>query len=140
MEDKNEIRLSIGIWGFEDGLHNDISSKLNVRPTQVFVKGQPMNTFSTRPAKKNAWFIEPKLGYYAPFEEQMDEFLDIIESRKEVFKELGTKYLIEISCGLYINTDTDESTPSVHLTKRYHKVMQDLDIEFDVDIILLADE
>jgi hypothetical protein len=40
---------------------------------------------------------------------------------------------------LYVYTDNDESTPWVHLDSRYHEVTKDLNIEFDLDLMLLSD-
>ena len=63
--------------------------------------------------------------------------LDVIETKIEAFKFLCEKCYCEFSCALFMYTDTEESTPWVHLDSRYNGIVKELNIEFDVDIYLL---
>ena len=78
--------------------------------------------------------MDSGLGQYASFEDQMSTLLDMIEQRIDVFKMLSTKYYFEFACAIFTYKDNEESTPWVHLDKRYNKIAGELNIEFDVDL------
>lgn len=51
---KNEVVLEFCIWDYDDITCEQITAMLEINPSRVYVKGQPMNpTFPTRLAKKN---------------------------------------------------------------------------------------
>ena len=135
---KNEIDLSFCIWNYEDITHEDITKLTGLIPYIVYTKGQKKNPKFSALAKENAWIFRPTLDKEASFEQQMNSLLDILESKIDIFKPLCEKYYCEFSCALYVYIDTEESTPWVHLDKRYNNLIKELKIEFDVDIILLA--
>lgn len=136
---KNEVYLSLCIWGYEDITHEGITALTGLTPYKVYIKGQKKNPEFPPLAKENGWIFRPTSDKEASFEQQMNALLDILESKIDIFKPLCEKYYCEFSCALYIYIDTEESTPWVHLDKRYNNLIRELKIEFDVDIILLAD-
>jgi hypothetical protein len=64
----------------------------------------------------------------------MNTLLDIVEQKKPVFQLLCGKYHCEFACAVFTYKDNDESTPSVHLDKRYHQIAAELIIEYDLDL------
>lgn len=137
---KNEIDLRLGIWDFEDISPEKLTQLIGLEPFKVFVKGQPKNHQHSTLSKTNGWIYKPTVDKYLSFKEQMDLMLDAIESKKDIFKKLCNAYHCEFSCALYIYIDIEESTPWVHLDNRYNELIKELKIEFDLDIILLADK
>lgn len=137
---KNEIDLSLCIWGYEDITHQALTELTGLTPYEIYIKGQKKNPKFSALAKENGWILKPSLDKDASFEQQMDALLDILEPKIDLFKPLCEKYYCEFSCALYIYIDTEESTPWVHLNERYNNLIRELKIEFDIDIILLADE
>jgi len=77
------------------------------------------------------------LDKYSSFDDQMNSLLDIIESKIDLFKPLCERYYCEFSCGIFVYFDNGESTPWVHLDKRYNEISKALNIEFDVDLYVL---
>ncbi len=82
----------------------------------------------------NLWAMDSGLNEFASFEDQMNKILDIIEEKMDAFKLLSSKYYIEFACAIFTYKDSDESTPWVHLEKRYNKIAGLLNIEFDIDL------
>ncbi len=133
---KNEIWLDFCVWDFEDVSHEEISRILDLEPTKICVKGTKKRPFLKSPVwGSNGWRFQASKDVFVSFEEQMEQMLDIIESRKKAFEVVCNKYYCELSLALYIYVGS--STPSVHFDKRYLKVMEGLNVEFDIDIILL---
>jgi hypothetical protein len=138
---KNEIDLSLCLWQFEDITHEEITALTGLQPFKVFVKGERKSKVSTALCKENGWIYKPPLqDKYATFEQQMTAMLDVIETKIEAFKFLCEKCYCEFSCALFIYTDTEESTPWVHLDSRYNSIIKELNIEFDVDMYLFSTE
>ena len=134
--EKNKVDLRFCVFDFEDISHVDITKKIGINPTRIHVKGEKMNPRNPSSPlwKKNSWSMDSGLDVYADFESQMSAILDIIEQKLEVFKELTDKYYCEFSCAIFTYKDNNESTPWVHLDKRYNKIVGQLNIEFDLDL------
>lgn len=136
----NEIWLEFCVYDFDDISHEELSAILDLEPTRIFIKGQPKRNLPNAPLwKGNCWRYKASEDVFMPFEDQMTLMLNVIEQRKEAFRTVSNRYACEFSLGLYIYTNTEESTPSVHFDQRYLQVMSGLNVEFDVDIILLEE-
>lgn len=134
---KNEIVLRFCVWDFNDITHAELTERFGINPSSVHVKGEAMNPkFSQRLAKENGWILDATTDKFTSFEEQMHFLLDILELRKELLKPVCDKYYCEFSLALYIYSD-EESTPSVHLSSRYHDLAKELKFEFDLDLYCL---
>jgi hypothetical protein len=141
---KNHILLGYLIDDFEGITPEEINELTGVKADIIWIKGLPKPKFNML-ALRNRWLIkapyEPTEEFdIESFDKQMKYLMDILNSNMDVFKMLGQKYNCEISCGVYIYTDAEEeSTPSVHLTKEHSHFLSEYNLEFDVDIILLAE-
>ena len=129
---KNDLNLCFCIWEYEDITHEEISSKLNLSPRKVYVKGEKI-TPSTRIAQNNGWVYGPPYFNENDFETQMREILDVLEPNIPVLKEFSKKYRCEFSCAIFLN-NKKESTPWIHLDKRFNNFIREVDAEFDFDI------
>jgi len=134
---KNEVVLSFVIADFDDIGHEEITKTLGIIPSRIYIKGQKKNPNFSGLSKRNRWIMGSSLDKYASFEDQMNEMLDIIESKIDLFRPFCEKYHCEFSCAIFIRYDNEESTPSVHLNSRYNRVIKELNIEFDVDLYCL---
>jgi hypothetical protein len=134
--DKNCVDLRLLIVDFEDITHADITSMLCIKPVHMSLKGDKRNPNNpdSRLKTNNSWSLGSGLDKYADFEAQMNALLDIIEQKKDVFKFLCERYYCEFVCAIFTYRDNDESTPWVHLDKRYHQIAVELNIEFDIDL------
>lgn len=142
---KNELHLSYLIDGFEDITPEEITALTGVAADIVWIKGQPKLPRLKSVAHSNRWLVKAKYQPTKDFDmecldKQMKYLMDVLNSNKDVFKMLGQKYNCEILCGIYIYTDSKESTPWIHLTKEHNHFLSEYNLEFDVDIILLAEE
>ena len=140
---RNEVFLEFKICDFEEITPDEISNKLGVKPTKVYVKGQkrnPTNPDGKAVFKNNVWVVDSGLDKYASFEQHMNAMLDIIEPRTNLFKPFCSKYYCEFACAIFIRYDNNESTPWIHLNERYNKLVKKLDIEFDIDLYCLPNK
>jgi hypothetical protein len=134
---RNEIVLSFCVWDFNDISHDELTKIFGTNPSKVHIKGEAMNPeFSPRLATENGWILNATTDKFTSFAEQMDNLLCILESRIVVLKPICSKYYCEFSLALFIYSD-QESTPSVHLSSRYHALARELDFEFDLDLYCL---
>jgi len=135
---KNRIYLDFCIWDFNDIAHNEITNLLGISPCKIYIKNEPINPKrQMHKATQNGWRMTTSLDEYASFEDQMNAMLDIIESKIERFKPICEKYDCEFSCVMYIYYNNEESIPSLHLDTRYNKLINLLNIEFDLDMYYL---
>lgn len=130
---KNEVNLSICIWEFEDVKHDQISKSLQLEPYKIYTKGKRINPKLPKIAKYNGWIYRAASANKGSFEEQMNDILDVLEPKIEILKSYSKKYLCEFSCAIFLHNN-EESTPWIHLDKRYHEFAKKVDIEFDFDI------
>ena len=128
----NELSVRFCVWEFNGKTHDEISEVLGIKPTLAFTKGLPIEPKRVSIAKFDAWFYEADTNQKLPFEQQINILLDIIEGNMDGFKSICSQHKCEIS--LFMLLFPDESTPWIHLTKRYHQVMGQLDITLDMDI------
>ncbi len=137
---KNEIFLDFCIWDFNDVGNDEITERLGITPTKIHIKGQKIDPKFLRIAEKNGWRMGSGLDKYDSFEDHMNTMLNIIESKIDLFKPLCEKYYCEFSCAVYIRYDNGDSTPWLHLNKRYNELIKKLNIEFDLDLYCLPDK
>jgi len=133
---KNEVDLRFCIADFEEIGHADITKVIGVNPTYIRVIGEKRNPKNPDSPlwKNNLWSMNSGLDKYANFDDQMNALLDIIEKKIDVIKPLCKKYYCEFACAIFIYKDNGESTPWVHLDRRYNKISNELNCEFDVDL------
>ncbi len=134
---KNEIIVSLCIWRFEDKSPDELTEIIGITPSMTFRKGEKQNELSSIISKENAWILNSSKGKYATFEVQMNDLIDQISSRMEVFKAIAQTYYCEFSCALYVYPNNNESVPWIHLDNNYNKLIKELNIEFDLDLIIL---
>ncbi len=136
MKKRNEVDLRLIITDFEDIDHDYITKLLGIEPAYIRVKGEKRNPKNPDSPiwKDNLWSFASGLEKYTNFEDQMNTMLDIIEEKKDGFKLLSSKYYMEFACAIITYKGNNESTPWVHLDKRYNRIAAELNIEFDVDL------
>ena len=67
--EKNRIILSLGIWGFDDISHEEISNLLELTPTKTYVVGEKRNPNNPNSPliKRNGWIIDATDNQYFSF-------------------------------------------------------------------------
>ncbi|MCR8558569.1 DUF4279 domain-containing protein [Mucilaginibacter sp. BJC16-A38] len=133
---RNKVDLRLIICDFEDIDHNTITKTLGIDPVYVRIKGEKRNPKKAESPlwENNLWSMNSGLDEYASLEDQMNEMLNIIDGKINEFKPLCLKYYCEFACAVYTYKGNDESTPWIHLDKRYNKIALELNAEFDVDL------
>jgi hypothetical protein len=133
----HRVELRLGIWGFEDIAHEKLTELIGVKPIKDYFKDKPVNKKlpNGKISDENGWLIAPPESLDGDdFETQMDRFIDLAEERLDIFNALLIKYHCEFSCAIFIEAESEESTPWIHLGDRYNKVFGKLNVHFDLDI------
>jgi hypothetical protein len=130
---ENEIHLTLGIWGFTDITHQGITDILGLQPVKVHVLGDKINPKFLPTAKENGWMYTHSEIVTRPFEEQMNELVSVLRTKRDGLKKLSDKYYCELSCAIFKKGE-DESMPWVHLTKDHILFLNQFNIEFDLDL------
>lgn len=131
----HQIKVDFRVIGFEKTIE-DVTQEIGMQPSKFYIKGGDMSNNSGRKYKQNIWIIEA-----APEEDSandLDIYLqDIIKKIKphlEGFSKVCEKYYSEFACSLYLEKDSEESIPSVHLDKEFVEILSKLNSELDIDI------
>jgi hypothetical protein len=132
MEMESEIHLTLGLWGFTEINHSEISEIVGLQPVKVHKTGERINPKFLPVAKENGWIYTHSKIVARPFEEQMNELISIIRETGGL-KQLSSKYYCELSCAIFKKGE-DESMPWIHLTKDHVQFLNEFNIEFDLDI------
>ncbi|MGM5631399.1 DUF4279 domain-containing protein [Apibacter raozihei] len=134
-EYKNKIHFDFSIWNYEDITHKEITHILRIIPSKVYVKGERINPENPKISKQNGWILKSSLDKYVSFEDQLNVMLDLLEPKIEELQMLSEKHKCEFEFSLAIFIlNQNESTPWVHLNKRYNDFIRKVDVEFDFDI------
>ena len=134
---RHRVYLNFTINDFEDISYEEISQRLGMNPYRIYVKGEKRNPNfpSTDPFwQGNKWIMASPFDEYHSFEDQMNDTLDIIEPKIDLFRPFCEKYRCEFSCAVYLRFDNGESIPSIYLGSRYNRLIKELNIGFDVDL------
>jgi len=136
MNKRNKIDLNLLIADFDDIAPDEITELLQIQPVHKYIKGQRKNPHNPQSPlwNGNGWRMASGLDSYATFEDQMNAILDIIEAKYDRFEKLCSQYYCEFSCAIFTYSNNEESTPWIHLGKRYHRIASALNIEFDIDL------
>jgi hypothetical protein len=128
----NDVNLSFCIWDYEDITHEDITKTLGLNPYRIYVKGKPKDPKFNRISKRNGWIYGAPYHNGDSFEEQVNKILDALEPKIPILQEYAKKYYCEFSCAVFL-MNNEESTPWVHLTKRYNAFIREVDARFDLN-------
>ena len=132
----NKVEVYFELSGFEDLTHAQISQQLGLKPSKVYVKGQPVNPKAGRLAPSNRWLLfgyDPA-GPWPVFEDQVDALQALMLPRLAALQALCHRYTCEVKAAVLIYSGNGESTPAVHLERRHVEWLKVLRAEFDVDI------
>ncbi len=130
---KTKVVLFFVISEFDNGLHDEISDKLNINPDIIEEKGV-LESPRTIPFNRNQWILDAS-KVSENFVEQLNYLMDILTPKIEVLQDYNKKYKCEFSCALYL-FDKTVSTPHVFFDDRYNDFIKKLPVKFDFDIYI----
>lgn len=135
----NEIVLNFCIWDCDDILPNGITDLLGIQPTKIHIKGEKKYKNSSSVSKENGWILTSNCDNHSSFEIHLNALLDVLERKRGILEQISKKYNCEFSCAVFIN-NSEESTPWIHLGKRYNEFVRSINIEFDFDLYCNSQE
>lgn len=129
----HEVKVDFRIVGF-DCTAEEITEILGVSPSRVYLKGEKVSTKSFVERKENIWLLESTSNSNLDLESHLENLSQKIKPYLDSFKIVCEKYYCEFSCCLYLDKDSDDSIPSVHLDKAFTVLLKELNAETDIDI------
>ena len=133
---RNQIEVRLEISHFDDITHEEISRRLGLQPSRIYVKGQPRSPLLSQRSPENRWLFnlydaaQPR----PIIEQQLDALSRLVDANPSAFISLCTTYTCGVFCIVTIYKDLNESTPAVYLEERHVRLLNTLSALFDVDI------
>lgn len=133
---RNQIEVRLEISHFDDITHAEISQRLGIQPSRVYVKDQPRSPLLSQRSQENRWLFDLyDVAQPRPIiEQQLDVLSRLVEAKPQAFISLCTTYTCGVFCLVTIYKDLQESTPAVYLEERHVRLLNTLSALFDVDI------
>lgn len=134
-----EAYVYFGIWNHLEHSADEISAIIGIEPKIIRQKGDKLPYSQAKYAEENCWKMESpfsKQNKHSPFEEHIDFMLDLLESKVDILAPICRNTYNELSIIMYLLPN--EPVPSIHFDKRFIKVMHDLNIDVDFDIMILS--
>lgn len=91
-------RASLRIFG-ENLVPDDISSSLNLAPTQTHLRGQRKSEKVPLVWKHSMWLLQSPLGTNEELPRHLEWLLGELEPRATTLKELSTQFKVDLFCG-----------------------------------------
>lgn len=108
---------------------DEISSDLNIEPTSVKIKHEPI-------PKSTSWNYKIPIGDKIDLEKPLEKLIDIFEPKMEEIQKLKKKYNLETRLQFVIDIDInpESSTPYFGLNKRTINFLNKTETEVDFDL------
>ena len=106
-----------------------ITEKLNIEPTSVMIKKEPVPKFT-------AWIFQIDAGNEIDLETFLEKMIDIFEPKIEIINNLKDKLNLTTRIQFVIDIDInpDSSTPNFGLNKRTINFLSKTETEVDFDL------
>jgi hypothetical protein len=101
--------------GGDDLVPNEISALLGASPTDAVVKGQEIigrKTGKVRIAKSGLWRLHAKDREPEDMDGQIQEILSQMTNDLTIWKKIGSRFQIDLFCGLFLRTGNEGLTLS----------------------------
>jgi hypothetical protein len=131
------VELRFGIWGFEDITHEKLTMLIGVEPVRKYFKGQLVNKKlpNGKISEENGWVMaSPESIHKENFEIQMNHFLKLAKTHIDLFNKLCSKYHCEFSCAIFLDSESSDNMPWIHLGDEYNSLFGKWNVHFDFDI------
>lgn len=131
--------VALTITGFEC-LHAEITNKLQVEPSKVWFRGDPV--VASRPVarkhQENGWRYTVEITADEDntalwLGKAVRQLMNVISAKLSCFSQLPAESLIEISCYVRIG---EETMPAIHFDKETIRLMAVIGASIDVDLML----
>ncbi len=133
----NEISVAFTLTDF-DCDPEEITARVGITPTKTWRVGDFINKKKTMKYEYNGWKLHSKIEKNADLESHIISVLEQLKSGWESLVKISQSYYTEISCAIYIYSDTER--PAIHFSKQIIQKIAELNAEIDVDIYILTDE
>ncbi len=134
-EQKKENHVSFVICDFEC-LPEEITKQIGIEPTNTWLKDEVRVVGKGKVRiRQNTWNLKSELPLTDSVEKHLLHLLDKLAPHKKIINELGKKYYVEFSCGLYFY----EVNPGIHLDNKVIKRIAELNVKLDLDMYCLGE-
>ncbi|MDB9510391.1 DUF4279 domain-containing protein [Kamptonema animale CS-326] len=116
---------------------DEITTKLGIKPTEIWRSGDLITSRGTRRHKQNGWSVYSQVEKSIYLEDYIKSVLEQLQPGWLPLVELCKRYDAEISCVIYYRSG---SVPAIHFDKYLVEMAHQLNAEIDVDFYVLPEE
>lgn len=116
---------------------DEITTKLGIKPTEIWRIGDLITSRGTRRHKQNGWSVYSQVEKSIYLEDYIKSVLEQLQPGWLPLVELCKRYDAEISCVIYYRSG---SVPAIHFDKYLVEMAHQLNAEIDVDFYVLPEE
>jgi len=127
--DKNELSVSLNIYGHEDVAR--LTQYLGLKPDKALNKGEPLIE-GAAPIPQSIWELKSTLSVHSSLEEHVVSLLDVLAPHKSELVEIAKKYKTVIAVGARYN----EPNPEIVLEPAVLRKLADLGVSLWLDLYL----
>ncbi len=129
----NTVKASFILCGFECE-HDEITAKVGLEPTKVWIAGEPRAQGVTITNEENGWAIILSDEDATDAEPIVLRLLSVLDSGKEAIRELSAAYHIEIGCVVR----AVDFVPALHFEHDTLNQIAELGAALDIDLYCLT--
>lgn len=133
MGELSESAACLRLFG-QDLIPSEITDLLGCEPTGSDIKGEPRKTPHLGKqillSKTGSWRLQAKRRVPGDLDDQIKEILEPLTSNLEIWEELSEKYIMDMFCGLWL----DSFNEGISLSSETLKLLSDRSILIDFDI------
>ena len=129
MNSEKWTRASLRIFG-EDLVPDEISSRLDLRPTQTHLRGQRKSERVSLAWKDSMWLLQSPLGTEEDLPRHLEWLLGKLEPKAGIVNEISAKFKMDFFCGFSSDNGQGGFTLSTELLRR----LADIGIPITLDL------
>lgn len=133
----NEIYVAFTLTDFDCG-PEEITARVGITPAETWKMGEFINKKKTMRYEYNGWQVHSKPEKTEELENHLISVLEQLKIGWKFLVEISRLYYAEISCAIYIYSDTER--PTIHFSKQVIQKIAELNADIDVDIYILTDD
>jgi Domain of unknown function (DUF4279) len=133
---KSEISAYFTLTGL-DFEPEEITTKLKIKPTKIWRKGDLIHPQTKLTRKHNGWSLQSQVDQSSDLEDHINSIFSYFPSNWTDLMEICQQYYAEINCVIYVVGD---ERPAIHLDKNIIRKLNKLNAEIDIDLYFLPDD
>ena len=131
----NIVKARFIVCGF-DCEHDEITARVGLEPTKIWLAGQPRAQGVTITHKENGWAIDLLDEEATETEPIVLSLLSVLDPAKEAIRDLSAAYHVEVSCVVR----AEDFVPALSFQPETVNQIAELGAALDIDLYCLTED